>query len=293
MTELFKRNYSLTITNLLSSQAITVDKLRCTFKLLKTNSAKANNASINVFNLSPASRKALTVLDTTEGTPQVQVALSAGYGSSATLLFKGTGSSYTDWKAPNYITVLSISDGVVFVANTVFNKAYPKLTSVDVIVQDVLKVSALPKGNIFKTGKALSKGRSFSGTVDKILDDLGNDFGFVYEVNNEINNIFSSTQALRNVAIVKLSGKTGMIGSPYKKGNVVKVKCLIIPEITPNSLIDLFCEDVNLRGTYLVSRVVTKGDNYGPDWWMSLELDPYSTMPSFLTLPGIREGSLA
>jgi len=293
MAELFRRSYVLKITNLITNKEVTIDKLRCSFKTTKANSAKENKANIAVYNLSPANRSALAALDTKEGTPQIQVELFAGYGGKTTLLFKGTGNSSTEWKAPNYVTVLNASDGVTYVANTVFNKAYPKLTSVDTIIQAVLGASPLPQGYIFKTGKALSKSRSLSGTVDKVLDDLGNDFGFVYEVDNEKNNIYPATQAIRNVGITKLSGRTGMIGSPYRSGSIVKVRCLIIPEITPNSLVELDALEKSLGGTYLVSRVVTKGDNYGPDWFMDLELDPYSSMAAYLTLPGITGGALA
>lgn len=288
MAELFKRNYVLKITNLITNRTITVSKLRCTFKVSKSNSATENKASISVYNLSPENRNSLATLDTEEGTPQVQVELFAGYGTEATLLFRGTGSAYTDWKAPNYITVLNVSDGVVYVTNTTFNKAYPKLTSVDVIIQDVLKASPLPPGYIFKTLSSLKKGRSFSGTVAKVLEDLGNDFGFVYEVNNEINNIYSSINDIRNVSLTTLSGKTGMLGSPRREGSIIKVRCLLIPEIIPNSLVEIDGLDVLIRGTYLVARVTTRGDNYGSDWFMNLELNLHKTMPKFLTLPDPR-----
>jgi len=156
MGELFRRAYEVTATNLETGDSIATQELRCSFKVEKGNSARGNTATISLYNLSPASRDAITVLDTTEGTPQVQVELEAGYGENQKLLFRGTGNSQTVWQAPNFVTTFNLSDGVTSVTNTAFNKAYPKLTKVDVIVQDVLKASDLQDGYIFKTEKVIS-----------------------------------------------------------------------------------------------------------------------------------------
>lgn len=289
MTEkvLFKRNFKATIQNLSIDKQITVEGLRISFKITKTKKAKGNKATLEIFNLAPINREIILAPATKSGSPQVVVSIFAGYGEESQLVFRGVGTTTTEWSPPDYNSKFFLTDATSL-PSAPMDTAYPKNYSVDVIIDDLIKAVGHPRGIIDKIGVALKKSRSFTEQAEDELVALGSTYGFTFDIQNQKTNILLGSNRAARVNTF-LGKNSGMVGSPYWQGSIVKVRCLIIPEIEPNSLVTLEVEDTQLKGTYTVAKVVIKGDNFGSDALMDIEMEPRGLESVYNFLPGIEE----
>jgi hypothetical protein len=286
---LFKRNFNASIVNLNTGSTIDVLDLRIAFKITKTNSDKGSKALVEIYNLSPLNREKVLSPNTKTGSPQVEVSLYGGYGTDSKLLFKGVGTAASEWSPPDYVTKFTVTDAVA-VSSDPFSKEYPKQTSIDVIIDDLLKNIKLPRGVIQKVGFSIPTSRSFSGQPETILSGLASNWGFVFDIQNGFVNIYFGNTAPRK--LVTLSKDTGLVAKPYWEGSIVKARSLVIPEIVPNGLVELDIRNVSLKGRYTVAKVVAKGDNWKASTYMDLELEPRGLEPIYQTLTGV-EGIIA
>ncbi len=270
--QLFKRNFQASITNLSIGKKIDIEGLRITFKITKTNKARGNTATCAIYNLSPINRKTILTPNTKSGAPQTKIEIRAGYGTESKLIFTGVGTASTQWDAPNYVSTVVANDSFG-ISSAPFENIYPKNYLVDTIIDDLIRAVGLPRGTVEKIGAALKQSRSFSGMAESQFEDLASTYGFTFDIQNgKVNVFFGRNREKRSK--VFLGKDSGMIGSPYWDGSIVKVRSLIIAEILPNNLVTLEVEDVQLAGQYTVLKVVIKGDNWGSNAVMEIELAP-------------------
>jgi hypothetical protein len=282
---LFRRNFKATITNLDSGKSVDIEGLRIAFKLTKTKKAKGNRANIQIYNMSPTNRGLSVAPNTKEGSPQIILALFGGYGKEAKLLFNGVGTASSEWDAPDWVTKFILTDSNSL-STPPFEKAYSKGAPLDTIIDDLLNALQIPTGIVQLTGISLKHSRSFSGPPDYALEELASTYGFIFDIQDGKTNILQpGFLSLRSV--ITISKDTGMIRTPYWEGSIVKVRCLIIPEITPNSVVSIETTDTKVVGQYTVVKVGSTGDNWGDNAFMDLELEPRELEALYGTLPGV------
>jgi len=295
--DLFGRSVSVSVVNLSPpfKFLITPSNLRVTFELKKGYKPKKNTAKISVYNLSTFNRGLVLAPTSRGGSPKLQVVLSAGYGLLKGVLFTGRGTSKTLWEPPNYVTTFEVTDGAASLSTSFVNKAYPIGTPIDFIIADVAVVlinSGIVLGPYPPIGLALKRGRSFSGGAVRVLEDLGSKYGFEFDVQDGVGTIRTDAVPVAPVPPVVLSRYSGLIGRPYTDGKIVRAQSLINPLIKPGALVALAVSDPSLVGAYVVKTVVSKGDNYGDDWTMSLEMAALTSKQAFTTLAQIETAIL-
>lgn len=292
--DLFGRSVNLSVVNLSPpfNFLITPSNLRITFEATKGYKPKKNKAKISVYNLSPFNRSQVLGTTTRGGNPKLQVVLSAGYGLLKGVLFTGIGTSKTLWEPPNYVTTFEVTDGAAALNTSFVNKAYPKGTPIDFIITDVAVVlinSGIVLGPYPPIGVALKRGRSFSGGAVRVLEDLGSKYGFEFDVQDGVGTIRTDSVPVSPAPPVVLSKYSGLVGRPYTDGKIVRARSLINPLIKPGSSVSLVVSDPSLVGAYAVKSVVSKGDNYGDDWTMSIEMASITSRQAFTTLAQIEK----
>jgi len=206
------------------------------FEVRKTLKKEPNSASVRIYNLSEATRRAMHGQD-------LPVTLHAGYAlespwggdteaaladigigetSSIPLLFSGTlryASSSQD-EGLNWITSISSGDGDRGVSKARTSRTYRAGTPWVTIIQDlagdigvgagnILSLSTTPEIALKKLGKGLTIAGSAADELSRLLDATGYDWS-IQDGELQILNYGSTTSTMS----VELNSETGLIGSP-------------------------------------------------------------------------------
>jgi hypothetical protein len=218
------------------------------------------------------------------------VILRAGYVEKSGLedLFIGNVvSAWIDYKKPNIEAHFTVHDG----ENTIRTKKV-KLTSsagasAKRMMKDVIKQIGLPEkvaGAVDAVAdKVLNKGMSFLGTANVALTEIADTLEMEWSIQDGKLVLVKKGHALQTAA-VKLTPKTGLIGSPEKINSVVpsssgeqktvegwKLTSLLMPSIVPLCTIVVESRDIPPGSTFKVISVEHRGDTHGSDWMTTTE----------------------
>lgn len=283
----FGRTATVLATNLVDGTQIKITGLRITFNITKGDKAGENKAQITVLNLSRASRELLQSQVTEGGTPQTQVELRVGYQSSEEekLLFRGIGETVSTFKAPDWETKIVAEDGVKKIKEATFEKKFPAGTSLQAIVDDLLKAAGITTAISVPIISTIPRALAFSGDPLKSIQDLQSTYKFDFDIQDEEAVVRPKNTSESAPIITTLSKSTGLIRSPRVKGDLVLVDALCDGNLKPSNYVKLETNEPGLSGRYLIKKGTYKGDNWGGDWIASLELMRATTTTATETNP--------
>ena len=264
------------IKNLVTGKTIVVRDLRMVFKIkrkAKKSDTSSNIADIEIYNLSPESRKIVETIRTKKGDPQTSIELKVGYTSGTpTTIFKGKCDVQSAYKEPNWVTTFRGEDGTVEFKYS-FEKKYSKGTPIGTIVSDIATSSGITSNTKISLPDKLKKSRTFSGPPLGIIKKLQDTYNFVFDIQDEGTIVRSNKYKVDAKYLIKVDYKRGLLGQPMRKGNIVIINMLINPLVRPNSFIDLQSQNnSSLNGKYSIQRVSTVGDSYSGPWTMTVEM---------------------
>jgi len=270
------RHAEATITNMVTNKEIVVRGLRIVFKIKKkgkANESSGNVANVDIYNMSPTTRKFIETEDDKNGDPQTFIELRVGYKTTTPkVIFRGRCRVTSTFKSPNWVTNLKGEDGKAQFKYT-FEKAYAKGTMIGTIVNDIARTAGIEEFNMVFLIDSLKKARTFSGPPMRIIEELQKTYNFVFDVQDEGAIVRANKYELDTKYLIKLDYRKGLLGEPRTKGSLVVVDALINPEIRPNSFIDLTSSaKSSLDGQYSIQRVDTTGDNFSGPWSMTIEM---------------------
>lgn len=272
MAELFGRKYLLNIND------VQIDSLRVKFGVEKTLKPEPNQAVIEVWNLSPDTRKRIQ-------TKTVSVKLQAGYESGMKTILIGDLRRVDHIRVgPDWITRVKSGDGENAVRGARVSKSFKpgaKLADVGKVLVDAMKIPAgnvlkkLQKGDVNGAISEFSTGISLQGPVyDNLVNTLAN-VGYDLSIQD------GQMQALAKDEIVELpfvllSAETGLLGSPEagEKG-IIKCKSLLNGELFPGRGVTLQSRDYSGLN-YRVEKSMHVGDTHAGEWTTQLELSKLS-----------------
>lgn len=252
------------------------------FNIDKTNTPSNNSCSITIVNTSDAF---VDYFEQNAGTSPF-VKLEVAYGSQPLKeLFLGTLTGMED----NFIgttrrTTLKCSDGYANLKENKTSRSYRKKTTIQRIVEDMIKDLGLPKGTVIPIQGETKSAKAYSGAVREIITTIAKDNNYNFSIQDgRVNMTPFDYSSGPLVKVINVS--SGMIGSPTAldtssgqlKGNKdskqgVSVKCLIDASVRPDSLIIL--ESRKYNGTFKVNKVSYRGSYEGSDWAMDIECEP-------------------
>lgn len=264
---------------------ITVENLRMTFSILKTESASTNTCNFKVYNLSSDKRNELANFGD-------EVRVSAGYKNSngAQFLFLGDTTQVSHlFSESEIITSLDCGDGDKTLNNTTISISFAE----EITAKSVIK-SIAEKMNLnlieFSPKQDLSYrfGYANAGKAIDILKQVCNYLNLIPSVQN--GDLYILDRSVGTVKLpIDINADTGMIGTPERftdKSQFAyrplapnakpepgwKVRTLLRPDILPGDKIRLRSQRANVNGVFYVISARHEGDNYGPQFESTLEV---------------------
>lgn len=257
---------------------VAAHELVVSFNVAKGISGEANSASIEIHNLSEATRNQL-------GKELDNVTLEAGYsppggGNNIGVIFKGSLRDVEHRReGPMIITKISCGDGDKALRSATTSKTFPAGTPVkDVIdqLQQDLEKYGIDKGEIKLPddieSKKFKRPYAVCAASRTELNTLGRGKKFYWSIQNETFEVIPSDGYIGGVVLI--NENTGMIGQPTITDNGVRVACLLNPEIRPNRRVRIESETVEMNaegGEYRVSTATYSGDNWSGTFRVEIE----------------------
>lgn len=264
---------------------ISIDNLRMTFSIYKSQSSSTNTCNFKVYNLSSDKRNRLALYGD-------QVRVSAGYrnANGPQVLFIGDTTQVSHLFAePEIITSLDCADGDKTINNTLITLSFSGETTARSVVETIAQkmqlniVDFAPTENLTYT-----HGYSFAGLARNALVEVCNYLDLVPSVQNGDLYILDYNLGSRKPP-VEINVDTGMIGTPERftdKNQFLyrpippnaraepgwKVRTLLRPDILPGDRIRLRSQRAGVNGVFVVLSARHEGDNYGPQFESTFEV---------------------
>lgn len=276
---LFGRKYRVIVSDV-NGVGIDVSTLRCTFQIEKSLSETPNYAEIVLYNLSAQTENSIIK----EG---AKVILEAGYQNPQYgLIFSGDIVQPLRGKEDNttYTLTLVSQDGDLFYNKGIINASFRAGQTPRDILENMTKQSsnALELGqlsdNLSQT--ALPRGKALFGlTRDYFRQIAKSEQAAFYINNNKID--FVKAMDLPTNEVIKLNGKSGLIGMPEQTEEGIQATCLLNPLLDLNKMvaIDLYSiqrqkadrnnelKNIEGSGVFKIIKIAHKGDTRGDEWY--------------------------
>ena len=296
MSKKFMRNFELRIYNRDELNPLKsvkyLEKSRCAFKIYRNSQGTDSGAKISLFNLAKDTRDWLDVPAKSDGSPNLNVSLKAGYRSEEMKLLTDSDAYCTSqWKAPNWITTFTCVDGYINGRLSMTNKPFPVGTPVSFILNYLISFDlGMTIYRMDLIPASLPRSRTFSGNTWNIIRELGQVYGFNPVIEKGQVSIISSSFPINASTILEglpiIAQESGMIGQPYRLKDMVRVSVLMDASIVLGQYVILYSKATQLSGNYSVKEIIVEGDTHGNSWHMTLTL---STGPVVTTMSQIED----
>ncbi|QDJ57248.1 phage protein [Bordetella hinzii] len=289
----FDRVYRLVVGKSGAKGIEIVRPIRITFDIAKDAEEEPNDYTIRIYNLAPATRKALEE-------PGLRCVLYAGYAEEQGPLLMAAGSvvfAYTKYELPDVVTELTVRDGHVELRDTAVSIGLGPGAQASTIIRDIARQMGLPLVMADDVpDRRWHQGFSFYGAARTALHKVTQGTGLEWSIQNQQLQVVQRRGTTRRQAVV-LAADTGLIGYPertreaarekarvrdQKTGDDVnlvsaqqqrdgwRVTSLLLPTINPGDLVKL--ESRTVQAFLRVDALRHTGDSEGGDWMTELEL---------------------
>jgi hypothetical protein len=281
MAELFNRDLKVNVGGVeIAIRPDDIDQprptLRTTFKIDRNLGTEPNRAEISIYNLRKENRAKLR-----EGKKK-RLVVEAGYVGFTHVIFDGDVEfvqSVND--GTNWVTNLQSGDGSRQYRAARINLSFKGGVKVEEVFKELGNATGLKIGNLLeKAGGArlqekfdeFKNGKALSGSVQKILKDLGKSAGLEFSTQNgEMQ--FLEPKELLDLPFVLLKAGTGLVGSPEAgEDGVVNARSLLQPKLMPGRGVEIDAREV--KGFFKATKVLFVGDTMGNDWFADVECKP-------------------
>lgn len=262
---------------------ITITNLRVAFQITKSLSWSTNQASIQVYNLSPEKRA--KIKDYAD-----EIRLSAGYAedTGAQLLFVGDSTQASHiFEPPDIITSIQCGDGERILNQRIISVSYSEDISARTIIQDVANKVGLNIGYFAPTPAGVSdlylNGFQDLNLAKNIIEKCAKKLKLTQSVQNGALYLIPNQGSTERPPVI-ISQNTGMISTPqrytYKRLDLwrggpkqgYKVKTLLRPEILPGDKVRLISQRIDVDQIFYVDAVKHVGDTWGESWYSDWEI---------------------
>ncbi len=256
----------------LKFEGVSYPGLRITFKAVKSTKKEPNSCQIEIYNLSPEHREALTKVKLPV------VVLEAGYVNETTQLFFGQCiHTKHERKGPDIITTVETSDSGPSLRTARIKKNYKQGVKPSAVLADLAKALGVKVGNLKDAQKKIDSGKAASlylegctlhGHAPNELDALCRSAGFEWSVQDGALQILAVGTAAGQFATV-LTDDLMLTTPSVSNKNVVEGQTFIQHDFLPGRQIQIKTELV--QGVYRLEKCTYHGDTYGDDWFTDFE----------------------
>lgn len=278
--------------------------LRIGFKVKRSITPVGDNATVQIYNLSPSSRAQLAQRNVylTRKEPIRYLQVHAGYVSNMGAIFNGVIIRVVNQRdGADWITTIEASAALAQAFSNSLEKSWKTLTPVQDVIKELFKSTKLgdPVFSVEATAAIAGKfmdsfvttGSAYE-SLKRVIDGLGLTWspGLKGIVVTKPGDPKDATK------VFKVSENTGLIGSPKVTDMGADIRMLIDPRISPGILVEVESETldastVGLNQKYTVWSVNISGDTHTNDWYMDMNTLYYppvtSVMEEVLAQPNI------
>lgn len=247
-------------------ESIECSDLRIVFDVTKTITSEPNVAKISVFNLNKTNRNRITKGEFD------RVSLMVGY-SDLRLFFVGDiVNQYENRNATDTLINLECGDGAYDITYARMNKTVAANTDDAAIVTETL--ATMPRTDRGVIGlpvnKRLPRGRVLVGNTRDIIAKIANNNNADWCVQDGSLVMLPKDRYIEGVEGFVISKDTGMIGSPEKTSNGLKVTCLLNTGLIIGGVVKIESILESFNGVYKITELKHRGDNMGNDWFTEI-----------------------
>ena len=256
------------------------------FMVERSDSTTLNTTKIKLWNLN---KEQINVL-TQSG---CQLNLSAGYGASRPIVFKGTVSSVQEsLDGADRLIEIEAVDGFAQLSETVVSISYGGKIATAKILQDAAAKLNLPVTYSATAQEILEKsyfsnGYSFVGYAQYVLDDVCNKASLMWSIQNGVLQIRRKNEGV-STAVHKLNKATGLINIPKRVYSSQTANTDTSSDTTADMLYGyeiqyfmngaigigdrVYVESKIVTGMFMVSSITIEGDNLEGNWQCTAQI---------------------
>ncbi len=271
---------------------IEISDCKIKFEIAKSYRAKDNTAKIEIYNLSPQTRKLISDEDSL-------VRVFAGYKEYKGLVEIGQGDISKikhNRDKTEVVTEMYLAEGLNRIRSNPINfgYAYDSKVSLSEILDKITQQSKIVFRKIdVDESKRIGMGYSDSGSIDHVLNNLGLSFDFTWSIQNGVITIKGNKPGAKTEVMV-LTPESGLILHPesvkevsrrIEKAEITKlskkarsVQVLLEPHLQIHDVVKIQSQDI--KGLYQVQKITHRGDTRGNEWYSSLEVVPAEVVPA-------------
>lgn len=243
------RNYSLTIQPFKGDALTITPPLSLQLDVHRSQLGSSNYCQVRVYNLTQKKRNAIyfNIFDSIGF--YRKLTLQAGYGDNLPVIFIGNiNQAWSVREGVNYITQIESQDGSYSYLNAQYSgPAFLKGTKTTVVIstlmQSLSKNTFIEFGGIDETmfPGTIPKDTVYSGDTIRILQQLTNynffiDLGKCYAMNP---NSYIEVQSAPAIPTIVIDKTTGLINSPFRERNVIKLEMVFEPSLEPGRRVQI------------------------------------------------------
>ena len=266
---------------------LSTNDLRISFTVEKSLVGYPNKAQMQVYNLSQTSREQIEQ----EG---ARVELYAGYeNGDVPLLFSGNIINVIHKKiGPDWISEIYALDSATALNTATINTTIPEgSTARDYYNTLIDNVEGITQGLTEGLTRCLNNRESLlrkairCGSIKKFLQELAEQCGFEYSVNEGVIETTEKGKPLTDIPPFIINQKSGMVGSPERTDVGVTVKNLLLPNLKLGRRIKIqsITEQLNVGnlyfrkvseirnpGVYRIDKLIHTGDTHDNPWYTEI-----------------------
>lgn len=239
---------------------------RIKFKVEKTDEGRtANKATVQVYNLAPASRALIEAKDK-------PMQILAGYSEGVETIFKGDIAAVTtERRGPDRVTMIEGGDGQDALSDAHLEFTFKGEITVARIIDEIKASLGVVSGAIRGVkAQSFKNGFAWSGKASELLDQLVSAQDLRWGIRDGALQIVPDSEETGEQAVL-LSPTTGLIGTPSTAEDGFVAKALLNGAIQPGRLIKLESKEITGTGLYKASKVVHEGDTSEGPWFTTVE----------------------
>ena len=256
-------------------------QLRMAFQVSRDKSRDPNDATIQVWNLSPSRRAAF------EGAERIACELKAGYeDESIHRIFSGVLLDATsEREGPDWVTTFSLGDdGPEKAVTQRIQRKFAAGTEVSTVLRELVRATGLKPGNLsaavkearFGGATTLTRPWTAGGAALGELHAFARSVGLQYTIQEgEVR--FLGFEPPNNGRGPIITGENVQPPSIDAEGNV-KFVCRMLPDLVPGVPVRLDTQKVS--GDFVALKTQHVGDTYGSDWAVDVLCAPISAIIS-------------
>ena len=237
--------------------------MRITFSIKKTSDAKANEAKIELYNLSPEHAQMLME-------QWKDILLVAGYKGSEQMIFTGQIRQVTrKVQGTDRILTIESGDGDKAMQKGKVNKTHKKGYTDTQIAKDCQDGMSIPTAHQDPLPqKQHSRGKTISGSAAKNLSKIAMKHDVQWSIQDGQLLMLQGKNTRPNATFL-INSATGLLGSPEETEDGVRVSTLLNPAYLIGGYTVI--ESIDYNGAMRIESIEHTGDTHSSDWSSKLE----------------------